>query len=286
MTRTKKALRRLYAGAGVASLAALILASSTEPAAQIRNEQQPTVSPVPHDFVGNWFWDTPRQSCGALVDSYGEPLQLNGGHLCQWPYDRLEQALNGRGRAWLQLFSSDEAISPKWTCRTPSLNTNLTEYYKRSFQKRADSLVMFWEHDVRVRYIYTDGRPHPPAMDAFYHGHSIGWMEGETFVVETTNLTFNPDGYDDLGHMATSHMATITERYTLRDYDTMELAITVDDPVFLKEPFTFVGHLKRTVQPPVGSWDCDPEVAAAELYMTFDNPYPDDTTAEKYFGIE
>ena len=111
-------------------------------------------------------------------------------------------------------------------------------------------------------------------------------MEGQTFVVETTNLTWDPHGYDDHSHIARSHMAKITERYTLKDSENMELAITVEDPLFLKEPFTFVGSLRRTRQVPVGSWDCDPDAAARELYDTFKNPYPDDTTAEKYFQIK
>ena len=280
-------LKMLCAAAGTAVFVALV-ASSTETVAQIRNERQPTVSPLPQDFVGNWIWSTGRQDCGSVRDSYGQPLTLFGGPLCQWPIGEVEKVLNGRGRTWLKTFSHDEAMSPKWTCVAPSLGTDLTEHYVRSIQKRANSVLMIWEKDTRVRRIYTDGRPHPPATEAFYHGHPVGWMEGETFVVETTNLTFNTDGFDDLGHMATSHLATFTERYTLKDWDNMELAITVDDPVFLREPFTFVGNLKRTQEAPISSgvWDCDPEVAAAELYLTFQNPYPDDTTAEKYFGIK
>jgi hypothetical protein len=72
----------------------------------------------------------------------------------------------------------------------------------------------------------------------------------------------------------------------LKDTDNLELAITVEDPLFLKEPFTFVGSLQRTKDTPIGSWDCDPDVAARELYDTFQNPYRDDTTASKYFQIE
>ena len=97
-------------------------------------------------------------------------------------------------------------------------------------------------------------------------------MEGKTFVVETTNLTWDPDGYDDHSHIARSHMSTFVERYTLKDKDTMELAITVTDPLFLKEPFTFTGTLKRTSEAMVGIWDCDPEVGITELYQTMRAP--------------
>ena len=76
-------------------------------------------------------------------------------------------------------------------------------------------------------------------------------------MVETTNLR-DPDGYDDHSHIARSHMAKFTERYTLKDKETMELSITVDDPLFLKEPFTFVGTLKKTKEPLLATWDRDP----------------------------
>jgi hypothetical protein len=66
--------------------------------------------------------------------------------------------------------------------------------------------------------------------------------------------------------------------------DAMELAITVKDPLFLREPFTFNTRLKRAPQDRrlVGSWDCDPDSALKELFQTTQSPYDDDTTPEKY----
>ena len=248
----------------------------------------PTVSPVPQEFVGIWDWKTPRQSCGSTVDSYGQPATFDskpgGRPLCQWPIDRLEKVMNGRGRAWRQFTRNggDDVISPRWTCVAAGLGTVLTEGYLRGFYKRADSLVMHFDQSNWFRPVWTDGRGHAPATDSFYHGHSIGWMEGATFVVETTNLTWDPDGYDDHSHVARSHMAKFIERYTLKNKDSMELSITVEDPVFLKEPFTFVGELVRSSEPMVATWDCDPETSLRELYSTVNNPYPDDTTSKKY----
>ena len=157
--------------------------------------------------------EDPRQSCGSTIDSYGQPATFDskpgGRPLCQWPIDRLEKVLNGRGRAWRQFSRNggDDVLSPRWTCVAAGLGTVLTEGYLRGFYKRADSLVMHFDQSNWFRSVWTDGRAHPPASDSFYHGHSIGWMEGNTFVVETTNFTWDPDGYDDHSHMARSHMA-------------------------------------------------------------------------------
>jgi hypothetical protein len=271
--------------------AAVAIATGATVFAQIHDLSRiPTTSPVPADFVGIWDWATPRQSCGTTRDSYGQPVtfegRADGRVVCQWPIDRLEKLLNGRGRAWRQftLNGADDAISPRWTCVAAGLGTVLTEGYLRGFYKRADALVMHFEQSNWFREVWTDGRKHPPATEAYYHGHAIGWMDGKTFVVETTNLTWDPDGYDDHSHIARSHMSKFTERYTLKDKDTMELAITVEDPLFLKEPYTFVGTLKRSTGQMLATWDCDPEVAVSELYQTVNNPYPDDTTPAKYKG--
>jgi hypothetical protein len=246
----------------------------------------PTISDIPDEFVGIWDWDTPRQSCGTTVDSYGQTINREDGTLCQWPIDQIEKVMNGRGRAWRQftLNGGDEAVSPRWSCGQSSFGTTLTEGYLRAFYKTPDALLMHFEHSNWIRSVFTDGRKHPPIAYSFSHGHSIGWMEGETFVVETTNFTWDPDGYDDHSHVARSHLATWTERYTLKGNDVMELVITVKDPLFLKEPFTFNTKMKRAEpdQKLVGSWDCDPESALKELYQTTKNPYDDDTTPAKY----
>jgi hypothetical protein len=134
--------------------------------------------------------------------------------------------------------------------------------------------------------VYTDGRKHPPATDLFYWGHSIGWMEGKTLVVETTNFTWDPDGYDDQAHMARSHLAKWIERYTVKDKDTMEVVYVVEDPVFLKQTFTWTAELRRATGAFTNAYECDPETEAEAIYSTFKNPYPDDNTLERFFGAK
>jgi hypothetical protein len=287
---TKTPLRVFRVGLFAGLLSLIIAASPADASAQVFNlDRIPTMSEIPFAFVGTWDWRTPRQSCGSRTDSYGGPLVFGEGQggvggrpICQWPTDELEALLNGRGRAWLEFSEGDEALSPKWTCGAASLGTVLTEGYLRTFSTRADALVMHYEQSNWWRWIWTDGRKHPPATESYSHGHSLGWMDGNTFVVETTNFTWDPDGYDDQSHIARSHMARYTERYTLTGTDTMELEITVEDPLFLTAPFVFTGMLEKTDQEPINSWDCDPETGVRELYQTSNNPYPDDPTPDLY----
>jgi hypothetical protein len=52
-----------------------------------------------------------------------------------------------------------------------------------------DLLVIIYEANYGLRTIYLDGRPRP-ANDPqpWWYGYSRGWWEGETLVVETTNV--------------------------------------------------------------------------------------------------
>lgn len=242
----------------------------------------PTVSPLPLDFMGTWRGNNPRGNtefggnCGSLKDHYGNPREL-----CEFPVDKLEPYMNGRMRAWIEFF--DETMSPRWTCVAAGIQTGLQEGYLWEFSSTPDRLLQRWEQSNWVREIYMDGRPHPPAMIALYHGHSIARVVSPTeIIVDSTNFTFDPDGWDDHSHLATSHRKHLIERYMLTGPDTLIVEFTVDDPIFLKSPFTWRKSYRKTQQPFVSKWDCDPEASLQELYTTIPQKYPDDTEFAKW----
>jgi hypothetical protein len=100
-------------------------------------------------------------------------------------------------------------------------------------------------HDTRI--IPLDGRPHVSGAIRQYLGNSRGHWEGDTLVIETTNLSdktsIGPNGN------GTRHSAavTITERLTRVDPEMIEYTATVTDPIAYTEPFTF--RLMFTTQP-------------------------------------
>jgi hypothetical protein len=91
-------------------------------------------------------------------------------------------------------------------------------------------------HDTRV--IYTDGRAHVGSGLRQYLGDSRGHWEGNTLIVETTNLTdktsIGPNG-NGLRHSADMKM---TERITRVGEDILQYEITMDDPKTYTKPFT------------------------------------------------
>ena len=96
-------------------------------------------------------------------------------------------------------------------------------------------------HDTRI--IPLDGRPLADAGVRQYMGSSVGHWEGETLVVETTNLT------DELsiGRVPHSEDLKLTERITRIDPDMIDYVVTVSDPRTFEQPWTF--RLTLTTQP-------------------------------------
>jgi hypothetical protein len=98
-------------------------------------------------------------------------------------------------------------------------------------------------HETRI--IPTDGRPHLSPVMRQYMGHSVGRWDGDTLVVETTNLT-NRTGAGANGRaIFHSEAARLTERFTRTDDDTLHYGLTIDDPVMWTRPWTLSFPLKR-----------------------------------------
>ncbi len=96
-----------------------------------------------------------------------------------------------------------------------------------------------YEEWTTTRTIYADGRPHPEDLETSRLGHSIGWFDGPTFVVETVGIT--PHLANNRSGLHTSEELRVTERYTLADSDRFDAVInfemTLEDPVMLAEPY-------------------------------------------------
>jgi hypothetical protein len=229
------------------------------------------------DFTGNWRRDRSKYpnetySCGGLMGANGVPLSQ-----CEIPVDELRPHMHPRLLAWIQFAGpSDEYLSPRYDCVADSLPTLLGDVYITQFLSRTpDKLRIYYEQANKIREIWMDGRKHPPMTDIFYWGHSIGWYEDDTFVVDTRNFTFDVDGFDDHTHLATSHLKHLTERYKKTGPDSIELTITIEDPLFLKTPFTYKHFYRRVPESdrPVGVWECDPETSRRELSVMAPDKY-------------
>ena len=122
------------------------------------------------------------------------------------------------------------------------------------FFQTPDALVILQEHIHDVRYIFLDGRPHLPSSIRQFAGDSRGRWDGETLVVETTNvrepfirrwnLPQHSLGRGDLGDQV-----LLVERFTRTGPDTLNYEFTVNDPDTWTTPWSGSLPMARTEGP-------------------------------------
>lgn len=93
------------------------------------------------------------------------------------------------------------------------------------------------------RQIPIDGRPHIPDNIRLWMGDSVGRWEGDTLVVETTNLN-GKAWLNEVGEIV-SHAEHVVERFTPVDADNIIYRATVTDPIVYTRPWTIEIPLRR-----------------------------------------
>lgn len=96
-------------------------------------------------------------------------------------------------------------------------------------------VVFIWDAYHAYRVIPLDARPHVGPNIRLWMGDGRGHWEGNTLVIDTTNvrgarLTFMGDFHSDQAH--------IVERLTFVDANTMNYEATIDDPTVFTRPWT------------------------------------------------
>jgi hypothetical protein len=93
------------------------------------------------------------------------------------------------------------------------------------------------------RVIPLVDRPHLPDHMRLWQGDSVGRWEGDTLVVETTNLN-GKAWLNEVGEMV-SHAQRVVERFTPIDIDTIHYEATVTDPLVYTRPWTIAFPINR-----------------------------------------
>jgi hypothetical protein len=115
------------------------------------------------------------------------------------------------------------------------------------------------------RTIYMDGRTHPETIAPSYYGHSIGWWEGDTLLVDSTG--YNEDFWLDRG--GTPHTKTLhtLERFTRTDAATIRYELTIDDPATFTKPWGGSFNLRWEGGTELFEYVCQEQNYAGELMV-------------------
>jgi hypothetical protein len=122
----------------------------------------------------------------------------------------------------------EESNDPAYSC-LPNSVPRVYAAVQASMQiiELSDRVIMFFGRNLRQ--IYTDGRQHPPGLRPLWMGHSIGKWDGDSFVVDTVDIS-DINWLDRMGHPHSEKLHLI-ESFRRVDEKTMLLNITIDDPI-------------------------------------------------------
>lgn len=162
--------------------------------------------------------------------------------------EALEAARPPRGEgpppaSWLDLRLYDRCITRGVVGSVlPVIYGNGLEIYQTP-----DTVVIRYEMIHETRIIHLDGRPHVDDGVRTYMGDPVGYWDGDTLVVETTNFRGETGIGLNGGGLPTTPSIKLTERFTRVDEQRIDYEVTVDDPGLYTAPFTIAMPL--TTQP-------------------------------------
>jgi hypothetical protein len=115
------------------------------------------------------------------------------------------------------------------------------------------------------RTIYMDQKEHPKDLVPTNYGHSIGWWEGDTLVVDS--VKFNEDFWMDRRGMPHTDQLHTIERFTRTDKQTIDYKITFDDPGAYTKPFDGGFSLRYNENQELFEYVCQQANQAFELMV-------------------
>ena len=173
--------------------------------------------------------------------------------------------LNDAGRAAKAAYDPLSDENPEASCvgrPTPAALVSTSLYLMEiDIREEEQTVVLRSEYFDEVRTVYMDGREHPDPSERFVTGHSIGWWEGDTLVVDTRNFEDHRSPYQ-VG-VPSGGQKHVVERYGLNEDGVhIDLEFTLYDPEFMAEPMVHSRQLNYSPHMQMFPGECDPEATS------------------------
>jgi len=188
-------------------------------------------------------WENANGQLGALsranlaLDHPAHPVDLTGTYTPEgfWefqPYPKLNaeaQALFDRVRKGAaEGRTVNDVTGDCWPPGMPIVMTRVWPFHVIALET---AIVIVFNFENQVRWIYTDGREHsdPNLYVPSYNGESIGHWEGDTLVVDTRNFETHQHFIDRL--IPLSEQFRIVERISaIENGNRLSIEFTLTDP--------------------------------------------------------
>ena len=213
---------------------AVVLFAPIRAAAQVPAPTQGTAMPrTPDgkpDFTGLWrvmnsaAWDIQDHQA-----SKGEPAGMGVVEGNDIPYQPAALAKKREN------FEKRATADPEAKCYLPGVPRLMYMPFPFQIFQTPTMLTMLFEYVHAVRYVYTNGTPHPPGHIDWWMGDSRGRWEGDTLVVDVVD--FNDQTWFDRAGNFHSDELHVVERYTAMDADHITYEVTIEDPKVFTRPW-------------------------------------------------
>jgi hypothetical protein len=185
--------------------------------------------------------------------------------------------VGGRGgaeipyQAWTKGVAADRRVNelePHTRCKASGFQRQfLTPYGAEIVEMPQIQRVFLFDiggpHTFRT--IYTDGRSHPNNLQPSYYGHSIGWWEGDTLVVDTVG--YNEGFWIDRGVAPHTNALHTVEKFTRNEFASMQYEVTIDDPGAYTKPWGGMMNLRLESGTELFEYVCQQQNYAHELMV-------------------
>jgi hypothetical protein len=95
-------------------------------------------------------------------------------------------------------------------------------------------MALLFESNNIFHVVFTDGRRHPDNLEPTWMGHSIGWYEGDTLIIDS--LGFNGKTWIDTIEHPSSDALHVVERLSFLDPNHVGYEVAWEDPKTYTKP--------------------------------------------------
>jgi hypothetical protein len=177
------------------------------------------------------------------------PSVVDGGEIPYLPAAREQQRRN---------FADRATADPLASCYLPGVPRIMYMEYPFQIFQTAEHVAITFEWSQIYRLIYTAGQPTKHEGIESWMGNSRGRWEGDVLVVEVTD--HNDRTWLDAAGTFHSNALRVTERYAMRDANTIDYQATIEDPNVFSRSWTIRVPLHRqTDLPRLYEYQCQAE---------------------------
>jgi hypothetical protein len=216
------------------------------------------------DFSSNQAaWQTANGGEFIAVPGSPSPLRQDPAHpfvpnnIGKQPTYRIADLSNPNLKQWVkdamkkdndEVLAGKIAFTPRSSCMPAGVPAYMLFGGPFYFVQTPKEVLILFEGDQQVRHIYLDV-PHAANPKPTWYGESVGHYEGDTLVVDTIGL--NAKTFVDNYRTPHTEKLHVTERWKKADDgNTLEVAMTIDDPDAYNQPWQAVRryrHVQRTL---------------------------------------